>query len=78
MQRPHGSAENGLNWEEGNIPYNQLETALSGSFAGYAHLYSYVIRKCKFLAELIGSPVLNLEECGCSSQRKLRRGYSCV
>ena len=46
---PHGSAENGLNWDDGIIPYNQMETALSEAVAGYAHLYSYGIAKCKFL-----------------------------
>jgi hypothetical protein len=30
---PHGSAENGLNWDDGSIPYNQLETALSEAVA---------------------------------------------
>jgi hypothetical protein len=34
----HGSAENGLNWDDGIVPYNQLENALSESVAGYAHL----------------------------------------
>ena len=42
---PHGSAENGLNWDDGIIPYNHLETALSEAVAGYAHLYSYGIAK---------------------------------
>jgi hypothetical protein len=31
---PHDSAENGLNWGDGIIPYNQLETALSESVVG--------------------------------------------
>jgi hypothetical protein len=62
MQHPHGSAENGLNYNDGIIPYNKIETALSESFAGYAHLYSYSIAKCKFLSEMIGRPVPNLED----------------
>jgi hypothetical protein len=62
MQHPHGSAEKGLNLDDGIIPYNQLETALSESVAGYAHLYSYGISKCNFLAELIVHSVLNLED----------------
>jgi len=28
---PHGSDENGLNWDDGHIPYRQLETVLSES-----------------------------------------------
>jgi len=58
----HGSAENGLNWDDGIVPYNQLENALSESVAGYAHLYSYSITKCKFLTEMIGVPVLHVED----------------
>ena len=76
MQDPHGSAENGLNWDDGIIPYNQLQTGLSESVALYANLYSFA--KCKFLAELIGRSVLNLEDYGCPTQRKRRPGYSCV
>jgi len=71
---PHCSAENGLNWNDGFIPYNQLETALREAGAGYARLYSYGIEKCKFLAELIGRPFLNLEDSGCPTQRDLRPG----
>ena len=66
---PHWSAENVLNWDGGIIPYNQLETALSEVVAGYVHLYSYAISKCKFLAELIGRPVLYMEDFGCPTQR---------
>ena len=72
---PHVPAEN---WDDGILPYNQLETALSEAVAGYAHLYTYGNAKCKFLEELIGRPVLNLEGFGCPTQRELRPGYSCV
>jgi hypothetical protein len=36
---PHGDAKNGLNWDDGHIPYKQLDTDLSEAVAGYAHLY---------------------------------------
>jgi len=75
---PCGSAEIGSNWDEGIVPYNHLEIALSESVAGYPYLYSYGITKCKFLAELIGRPVLNIENYGFPTQLKLRLGYSCV
>jgi len=75
---PYGSAENGLNWDDGIIPCNQLETALIEAVAGYNHPHSYGIAKCNFLAELNGRPVLNLEDFVCPTQRELRPVYSCV
>jgi hypothetical protein len=40
VMRTHGSFENGLNWDDGIIPYDQLFTVLNEAVAGYAHLYS--------------------------------------
>jgi len=75
---PHGSEENGLNWDEGIVPYNLLETALNKTFARYSHLYSYSATKCQFLSDLLGRPILNLEDFGCPTRHKLDSGYSCV
>jgi len=75
---PDGSEENGLNWDDGIVPYNVLETALTETIARYAHLYSYGVTKCQLLAELLGRPVLNLEDFGCPNLHKLGSGYSCV
>ena len=36
--KPHGSEENGLNWDDGIVPYKLLETALDETVARYAHL----------------------------------------
>ena len=41
--RPHGDSENGLNWEDGHIPYIQLYSFLSEDVAGFAHLYALAI-----------------------------------
>ena len=70
---PHGSDENGLNWDDGHIPYRQLETVLSESIAGFAHIYSYGVSKCKFLKELLGRPVMNLEDFGCPDRKNSSR-----
>ena len=35
---PHGSEENGLNWNDGYIPYDQLFTVLNEAVAIYDHL----------------------------------------
>ena len=76
--RPHGSSENGLNWDDGHIPYRQLDTVLSEAVAGYAHLYGYGIEKCKILSDLLGRPILNLEDFGCPKPSDLTPGKNCV
>ena len=71
---PHGSTENGLNWDDGQIDYDQLETAMKEAVAGYAHLYSYGASKCRFLSKLLGRPILNLEDVGCPPPQDLKPG----
>jgi len=46
---PHGSDENGLNWEDGQIAYHDLYMVVNEAVAGFALLYCYDIKKCKFL-----------------------------
>jgi hypothetical protein len=50
---PHGSDKNGLNWGDGSVEYNKLETVLSESVAKFAHLYTFGASKCKFISDLI-------------------------
>ena len=52
----HGPEKCGLNWDDGIVPYNLLETALSETIARYAHLYSYGATKCQFLADCPVAP----------------------
>jgi len=35
----HGSEENGLNWDDGHIPYDQLNRFIKGISAPFDHLY---------------------------------------
>jgi hypothetical protein len=58
----HGSSDNGLNWDDGVIPYDQLFTVLSEAVVGYAHLYSRGTDKCEFLRNLLGRPILDLDD----------------
>ena len=76
--RPHGSAENGLNWDDGHISYHQLQTTVTEAVSGYGHLYSYGIEKCRELSYQLRRPVLTLENFKCSSPRELPPSrYSC-
>ena len=60
-----GSDENRLNWEDGHIAYHELYTVGSEAVVGFAHLYAYGVSKCKFLTELLGRHILNLQEFNC-------------
>jgi len=43
---PHGFKENVLNWADGYIPYDQVQTVLSEAVALYDHLYARGEDKC--------------------------------
>ena len=43
---PHGSEENGLNWKDGFIPYDQVFTVLNEVVAIYDHLYAMGNENC--------------------------------
>jgi hypothetical protein len=74
--RPHGNSENGLNWDDGHIPYTQLASVLSEAAAGFAHLYAYGDSKCTFISQLLGRPVHNLEDFNCPATRYFRPKFS--
>ena len=74
---PHGDADNGINWADGHIPYEQLFSVLSAAVAGYAHLYAYGTSKCAFLTGLLGRTVINLQEFGCPPPTNFRPKLNC-
>ena len=45
----HGSQENGLNCDDGHIPYDQLYSVLNEVTAPFDHLYAYGTVKCGIL-----------------------------
>jgi len=76
--RLHGDSENGLNWEDRYIPYNQLSSVLNEAVAGFAHLYAYGDSKCTLISQLLGRPVHNLEDFNCPSPHYFRHKFSCT
>ena len=71
------SDENGLNWDDGYIPYHKLFTVVKEAVAGFAHLYSFGITKCKWLSELLGQPILDLQHFNCSQPSEFKPKFSC-
>jgi hypothetical protein len=61
VMHPLGPSNNGLNCEDGVIPYEHLFTVLNEAVAGYAHLYSHGTEKCEFLYKILGRPILNVD-----------------
>ena len=61
----HRSEEKGLNWGDGHITYDDLYTVVSEAVAGITHLYVYGVTKFCFLSEILGRPILNLQDFNC-------------
>ena len=76
--RPQGDIENGLNSDDGHIPYNQLSSVLNEAAAGFEHLYALGDSKCTLLSQLLGRPVQNLEGFNCPSPRYFIHKFSCA
>jgi len=51
VMEPRGSKENGLNWADSFIPYDQVQTVLSEAVAPYGHLYARGEIKCELLRD---------------------------
>jgi len=67
----HGSEENGLNWYDGHIPYDQLHTVLNEVAAPFDHLYAYGAKKCEILNRHTKRPVHDLVDLQCADPSKL-------
>ena len=75
---PHGSVENGLNWDDGHIAYHKLAAVLKEAVAGFPHGNSYGPTKCRSLSALFERTVLDLEDFKCPPAKKLKPRYSCA
>jgi len=53
--RLHSDSENGLNWDDGHIPYNQLHSAMNEDVTGFAHLHAYGDSKRTLISQLLGA-----------------------
>jgi hypothetical protein len=73
---PHGSEENGLNWSDGYIPYDQVFTVLSEAVALYDHLYARGEEKSK-LRDILNRPIHNYETLDCPDPMELKSSFHC-
>jgi hypothetical protein len=72
----YGSDENGLNWDDGHIPYHKLFTVLSEAVANFAHLYSIGITKCKLPSDL-RLPIHDLQDFNCPHPSSFKPKFIC-
>ena len=73
----HGSEENGINWNDGHIPYSQLPIVLSEAVAIFDHLYAQGPEKCRILSEVLNCPIHDLKDLNCPEPHKLKSHYHC-
>ena len=74
---PHGSKENGLNWADGNIHYDQLLTILREAAAPYDQIYARVYDKCLLLYDILRRPIHDYE-LQCPDPMELKSDVHCV
>ena len=73
----HGSKENGLNWNDGHIPYDQLHRVLNEAVANFDHPYAYWSEKCEIFNTLLIRPIHNYEDLKCPEPNKLKSEFRC-
>jgi len=57
-----GSKENGLNWNNGHISYEQIHRVLGEAVANFEHLYAWGSEKCDILNNVLNRPIHNYED----------------
>jgi len=73
----HGSEENGLIWNDGFIPYDQILTVLHEAVAIYDHPYEMGNDKCQILNGILGKPIHKYEALQCPEPRELKSEVHC-
>jgi len=74
---PHSSDRNGICWDDGIIAYSSLFQTLAEATANFAHLYAKVTAKCKFLSNVLGRTVQNLDTFSCPERTSFRMTTGC-
>jgi hypothetical protein len=73
----HSSEESGFGWDDEIIAYSSLFQTLTEATTNFAHLYAKGTAKCKFLSNLLGRSVQNLDSFGCPTRKSFRMTTSC-
>jgi hypothetical protein len=68
----NGDVENGINWADGYIPYDEIYRLLNELVDGYTHPLAYGRDNCSFLSGLLGRNIINLLKYGCRLPVKRR------
>ena len=75
---PHGSDENGLNWADGHIPYDQVKTVLSEAAAPFDHPYARGYDKCELLNGILDRPIHIYEDLEWPDPMKIKSEVYCT
>ena len=74
---PHSSDQNSICWDDGSTAYSSLFQTLAEATANFAHLYAKGTAKCKFVSNVLGRSVQNLDTFGCPECKSFRMTPGC-
>jgi hypothetical protein len=66
------AVDHGCNWNDGDIPYSELETVLHRKASTAVAIYCYGPQKTKFISELIQRTVIDIDQLGCPDLEDMR------
>ena len=69
--------KNGICWDDGNIAYGSLFQTLAEATANFTNLFAKGTDKCKFLTELLGRSIQNLDSFGCPERKEFKMTTGC-
>jgi hypothetical protein len=73
------AVDHGCNWNDGDIPYSELETVIHREASSAVAINCYGPQKTKFISELIQRTVIDIGQLGCPALEDMRLpGMSCT
>lgn len=77
--RMNEAVDHGCNWNDGDIPYSELETVLHREASSAVAIYCYGPQKTKFISEIIQRTVIDITQLGCPDLEDMSLpGISCT
>lgn len=61
-----------MQWDSGDLPYASLQYILTSLFVSYTHIYSKGLEKCKFIQNLCGRNILDLNDFKCPKVHEIQ------
>ena len=70
--RMNQAIDNGCDWNDGDVLYSELETALHREASSAVAIYSFVPQRTEFISGLIDRTVMDITQLGCPKPADIR------